>query len=80
MIGKIKTGKSFGGCIRYLLENKVKPNNKMGYENSRAEILSYNQCFGNKNELIDWIFLSILRHGSCEMTPIIPAQTTPVFW
>ena len=27
-----------------------------------------------------WIFLSILRHGSCEMTPVIPAQTTPVFW
>ncbi len=52
MIGKIKTGKSFGGCIRYLLENKIEQKNKMGNENSRAEILCYNQCFGTKNELI----------------------------
>jgi hypothetical protein len=52
MIGKIKTGKSFGGCIRYLLENKIEVGNKIGNEESRAEILSYNRCFGLKNELI----------------------------
>lgn len=51
MIGKIIIGKSFRGCISYLLEDKLGPDGKRAIEN-RAEILNYNQCFGNKKELI----------------------------
>lgn len=51
MIGKIIIGKSFRGCISYLLEDKLSPDGKRATEN-RAEILDYNQCFGNKKELI----------------------------
>jgi hypothetical protein len=60
MIGKITIGKSFGGCLRYCLEDKVElsqeQKNALGkldglqYAN-RAEVLEYNMCFGNKKEL-----------------------------
>lgn len=51
MIGKIILGKSFRGCISYVLENKrdaVLKSDPM----SRAELISFNQCFGDKKELI----------------------------
>lgn len=61
MIGKITIGKSFGGCIRYCLEDKLELTHEqklalssqdgLHYEN-RAEVLEYNMCFGNKKELI----------------------------
>lgn len=51
MIGKISMGKSFRGCIAYLLENK-KQEDKLAM-NNRAEIINYNYCFGNKKELIE---------------------------
>ena len=61
MIGKISIGKSFGGCLRYCLEDKVELSQEqkmalskqdgLQYEN-RAEVLEYNMCFGNKKELI----------------------------
>jgi hypothetical protein len=61
MIGKISIGKSFGGCLRYCLEDKqeLSQEQKMAlsivdglqFEN-RAEVLEYNMCFGNKKELI----------------------------
>jgi len=41
MIGKIKTGKSFRGCINYCLDKK------------QAEVLAYNYCYGIKKDLID---------------------------
>ncbi len=60
MIGKISIGNSFGGCLRYCLEDKVElsqeQKTKLGkqdglqYQN-RAEVLEYNMCFGNKKEL-----------------------------
>lgn len=60
MIGKISIGKSFGGCLRYCLEDKVELSQEqkmalgkqdgLQYEN-RAEVLEYNMCFGNKKEL-----------------------------
>lgn len=60
MIGKITIGKSFGGCLRYCLEDKeelsqeqkkvLSKQDGLQYEN-RAEILEYNMCFGNKKEL-----------------------------
>ncbi len=46
MIGKISTGKDFGGCIRYILEGKN------GEKKEFAEVLHYNNCYGDKNELI----------------------------
>lgn len=52
MIGKIGTGKSFGGCINYCLEDKLLRSQEAAFEN-RAEILNFNQCFGNKKELIE---------------------------
>ena len=54
MIGKVITGKSFGGCLRYCLEDKKRANDKdkMIMKN-RAEVLKYNLCFGNKAELIE---------------------------
>lgn len=60
MIGKISIGKSFGGCLRYCLEDKVELSQEqkkalgkqdgLQYQN-RAEVLEYNMCFGNKKEL-----------------------------
>jgi hypothetical protein len=51
MIGKISIGKSFRGCLSYCLENK---DQKLTTTlKKRAEILSYNLCFGNKKELIN---------------------------
>ncbi|MFT3703026.1 MAG: relaxase/mobilization nuclease domain-containing protein [Agriterribacter sp.] len=53
MIGKIITGKSFSGCIKYCLNDKLENKNKPGQLiKSRAEILLFNQCFGNERELI----------------------------
>jgi hypothetical protein len=61
MIGKISIGKSFGGCLRYCLEDKVELSQEqktalgkqdgLQYQN-RAEVLEYNMCFGNKKELV----------------------------
>lgn len=61
MIGKISIGKSFGGCLRYCLEDKqefsheqklaLNKQDGLQHEN-RAEVLEYNMCFGNKKELV----------------------------
>jgi hypothetical protein len=48
MIGKIILGKGFGGCISYCLGNKDKTLNKP----ERAEVLYFNQCYGNTHQLI----------------------------
>jgi len=51
MIGKIIIGKSFRGCISYCLEDKPLESHEVAFKN-RAEILMFNQCFGNSKELI----------------------------
>lgn len=52
MIGKIMIGKSFRGCISYCMENKkIKQENNLSQIN-RAEVLLFNQCYGNTKELI----------------------------
>lgn len=52
MIGKIMIGKSFRGCISYCMKNKkIKQENNLSQIN-RAEVLLFNQCFGNTKELI----------------------------
>lgn len=60
MIGKVVTGKSFGHCIAYCLDDKILLTEEMKLELSiqdglqhrnRAEVLEYNYCYGDKYEL-----------------------------
>jgi len=60
MIGKVIIGKSFGPCISYCLEDKrhlsadqkAQLSQQEGLQHEgRAEVLDYNLCFGNKQEL-----------------------------
>jgi hypothetical protein len=51
MIGKITIGKSFRGCIAYCLNDKVQQQNKDAIKN-RAEVLLFNKCCGNEQELV----------------------------
>jgi hypothetical protein len=53
MIGKIMTGKSFRGCLKYCLNDKLEIEKMDGLAmKNRAEVLLFNQCFGNEMELI----------------------------
>jgi hypothetical protein len=55
MIGKISTGKSFRGCLNYLHEGRLLQNKalqEIEQEKKQAEVICYNQCFGNKKKLI----------------------------
>lgn len=53
MIGKIITGKSFRGCLQYCLHDKIADEKKNELVmKDRAEIILYNQCYGNTRELI----------------------------
>lgn len=53
MIGKIIIGKSFKGCINYCLQDKLaKGMHQEEIFKDRAEILSFNLCYGNARELI----------------------------
>ena len=71
MIGKVIIGKSFGGCLRYCLEDKKMKNNidKMIMKN-RAEILQYNLCFGDKVELIQQ-FNEVKRLNAKQSKPVM---------
>jgi asparagine synthetase B (glutamine-hydrolysing) len=51
MIGKVITGKSFGGCLLYCLNDKIQQHQETVMKN-RAEILVFNKCFGDQKELI----------------------------
>jgi predicted site-specific integrase-resolvase len=52
MIGKIIIGKSFRGCISYCLEDKRIKNTQHITVKDRSEVLLYNLCYGQKNDLI----------------------------
>jgi len=52
MIGNIWIGKSFHNSISYCLEDKKLRGDLEQVMKNRAEIVSYNLCFGNKTELI----------------------------
>jgi hypothetical protein len=52
MIGKIKTGKSFGGCISYCLNDKKEKPDHEAVMKGRAELLLTNKSGGNEKELI----------------------------
>ncbi|MGN6213656.1 relaxase/mobilization nuclease domain-containing protein [Parafilimonas sp.] len=53
MIGKITTGKSFRGCLLYCLNDKKQESEEEQVMKNRAEIILFNQCFGNQKELIE---------------------------
>lgn len=53
MIGKITTGKSFRGCLRYCLNDKQQEPGEEQVMKNRAEVILFNQCFGNQKELIE---------------------------
>ncbi|TRW23802.1 relaxase [Flavobacterium zepuense] len=62
MIGHVSIGASFYHLIRYVLEDKKELSEQLKQELSlqddlqhtgRAEVLEYNQCFGNKKELTE---------------------------
>lgn len=71
MIGKVIIGKSFGGCLRYCLEDKKIAHeiDKMIMKN-RAEILQYNLCFGDKVELIQQ-FNEVRRLNAKQLKPVM---------
>lgn len=53
MIGKVVIGKSFRGCLQYCLHDKIADEKKNEIVmKDRAEVILYNQCFGNAPELI----------------------------
>ena len=52
MIGKVTIGKSFKGCLLYCLNDKLQDENKEEIMKDRAEVLLFNQCYGNQKELI----------------------------
>jgi Relaxase/Mobilisation nuclease domain len=52
MIGKITIGKSFKGCLLYCLNDKLPDQNLGDVMKDRAEVLLFNQCYGNPKELI----------------------------
>ncbi len=52
MIGKITIGKSFKGCLLYCLNDKLQDQKQEQVMKDRAEILLFNQCYGNQKELI----------------------------
>lgn len=73
MIGKIATGRSFGGCMRYLHDGRLQENEeqqKIEREKKQAQVIHYNQCFGNKKELIRQFI---------EVSKLNPKVSKPVF-
>lgn len=53
MIGKITVGKSFRAILNYCLNDKVQELNQELVMKDRAEVLLYNKCFGNSQELVE---------------------------
>jgi hypothetical protein len=53
MIGKITMGSSFKGCISYCWEDKKQAHSHERAFENRAEVIVFNQCFGNKKELTE---------------------------
>jgi hypothetical protein len=52
VIGKITIGKSFNGCLLYCLNDKREELKNEPVMKERAEIIMFNQCYGNQQELI----------------------------
>lgn len=52
MIGKFLTGKSFRGCLLYCLNDKQQKHGHEPVKKDRAEVIHFNQCYGNQKDLI----------------------------
>jgi hypothetical protein len=55
MIGKVSNGKNFRGCINYVFEGQLQKNTVLQQQeaaNKQAQVICYNQCFGDRKELI----------------------------
>ncbi len=73
MIGKIGTGKSFRGCLDYLFEGRLQKSRdlqRLEAEKKKVEVIAYNQCFGNRLELI---------REFIEVSKLNPKVSKPVF-
>ncbi|MEJ7780110.1 MAG: relaxase/mobilization nuclease domain-containing protein [Daejeonella sp.] len=73
MIGKIGTGKSFRGCLNYLFQGRLQKSQDMQQleaEKKQVEVIAYNQCFGNRLELI---------REFVEVSKLNPKVSKPVF-
>ncbi|MDN3656060.1 relaxase/mobilization nuclease domain-containing protein [Ferruginibacter paludis] len=79
MIGTVTTGSSFYHCISYCLEDKQKLTADEKIKNeltedlqhkNRAEVLAYNYCFGNKQELADQ-FHEVARLSKRVQQPVL---------
>lgn len=73
MIGKISTGKSFGGCLSYLHDGRLQENQELQLEEmakKQAEVLHYNNCFGTKKQVIRQLV---------EVSRLNPNLARPVF-
>lgn len=53
MIGKVLKGKSFRGCLLYVMNDKVPKHEHEQVMKDRAEVIVFNECFGNARELIE---------------------------
>jgi hypothetical protein len=73
MVGKVGVGKSFRGCLNYLFEGRLQETKKqqdLEMEKKQAEVIAYNQCFGNKPQLI---------REFIEVSKLNPNLSKPVF-
>lgn len=73
MVGKIGVGKSFRGCLNYLFEGRLQKSKDLQLleaEKKQLEVIAYNQCFGNRLELI--------REFN-EVSKLNPKVSKPVF-
>ena len=70
MIGKITIGKSFKGCLLYCLNDKLQDQKKEQVMKDRAEILLFNQCYGNQKELIQQ-FNEVRQLNSKLLKPVL---------
>lgn len=73
MIGKIGTGKSFRGCLDYLFEGRLQNSRdlqRLEAGKKKVEVIAYNQCFGNRLELI---------REFIEVSKLNPKVSKPVF-
>ena len=84
MIGDISIGASFFGCISYCLEDKkdlteeekIQLSLKDGLQHThRAEILAYNNCFGNKYELTEQL-MDVARLSKRTEKPVLHLSLT----
>ena len=69
MIGKTTIGKSFRGCLNYCLHDKLQQGDEEVFKN-RAEIVLYNQCYGNDKELIQQ-FNELRMHNTKLSKPVM---------